>query len=137
MRDLESLVAANTAANVAGPPLTFWYLASPYSKYPCGLNCAFVDVCKQATLLVEQGIPVFSPIAHTHPIALHGGLDPLDHSIWIPADEPFMRAASGLIVLKLDGWKESHGVKIEIDHFLEARKPVVFMTPGIVPRELV
>ena len=111
----------------------FWYLASPYSKYPEGTQAAFEMACGQAGLLIRAGVPVFSPIAHSHPISEHGGINPLDHDIWLPADKPFMDAARGCIVVMADGWQESYGVKFEIDTFYHAGKPFVFMQPGVVP----
>lgn len=116
--------------------MTYWYLASPYSKFPQGLDAAFRVVSENAALLVRHKIPVYSPIAHTHPIAIFGGMDPLDHSIWLPADEPFMQGAHGLIVLRMDTWEISYGIGEEIKAFREASKPIVYMDPGIVPQEL-
>lgn len=116
--------------------MTFNYLATPYSKYEHGLEAAFILAAANTALLVKAGIPVYSPIAHTHPVAIHGGIDPYDHSIWIPADKPMMDAASALIVLTAQGWSESKGIAIEIDEFARAGKPVIYMTPGIVPSEL-
>jgi hypothetical protein len=79
---------------------------------------------------------VFSPIVHTHGPAIAGGIDPLDHDIWLPADRPFMDAATGLIFLKAISWEQSYGMRIEREHFLATNKPVVEMQPGIVPAEL-
>lgn len=114
----------------------FWYLGSPYSKHPKGIFIAFSEVCKNAALLIDAGVPVFSPIAHTHPIAKLGKMDPYDHGIWMPADAPFMNLAHGMIVLKLSGWAESFGLGCEISHFEEAGRPVVYMDPGVVPEEV-
>lgn len=113
--------------------MSFYYLASPYTKFPGGLDAAYAAACEQTAILIRAGIPVFSPIAHTHGIALCGGIDPKDHAVWLPADAPFMRAAAALIVCKLPSWERSFGVRAEIDAFYEAGKPVVFMTPGEVP----
>lgn len=107
-----------------------WYLASPYSKYPAGLEFAAADVSRIAGALMKQGIAVFSPIAHSHPIAIAAEMDPLDHSIWLPFDEHMMKACVGIIVAKMDGWRESYGVKYEIDHFEKAGKPVFFYDPS-------
>lgn len=115
---------------------TFWYLATPYSKYPSGHRNAFYAAAKQASILVRAGIPVYCPIAHTHPVAMYGGMDPFDHSIWLPADEPFMRVAHGLIVCKMSGWDVSFGIGEEIKFFAAASKPIIYMTPGLVPHEL-
>lgn len=107
----------------------FWYVATPYSKYPTGIEAAFVDACRFMADLVRHGIPAYSPIAHTHPIAIHGGLDPLDHSMWLPADEPMMRVAHGLIVCTMASWEASYGVSVEINTFKEAGKPIHFISP--------
>ena len=73
-----------------------------------------------AANLIEQGMRIYCPIAHTHPIAIYGDLDPLDHTIWLPADGPFMDAAVGLIVVRMRGWDKSKGIAAEIKRFGEA-----------------
>jgi hypothetical protein len=113
--------------------VSFHYLASPYSAHPDGMEHAYRDACAAAALLIRAGVPVFSPIAHSHGIAEIGGIDPASHAIWLPADAPMMRAAMGLIVLQLPGWDMSIGVAAEIAEFRLAGKPVRYMTPGVVP----
>jgi hypothetical protein len=56
--------------------------------------------------MMERGEVVFSPIAHTHPIALKGSL-PTDWEYWKKVDEEFIKACSKLGVLILDGWEDS------------------------------
>lgn len=113
--------------------MSFWYLATPYSKYPAGIEQAFIIACQQAALLIREKIPVYSPIAHTHPVAVNGDIDPLDHKIWLPADQPLMDGALGLIVCKMETWEISTGIKHEIEAFQKAGKPIVYMTPNTVP----
>jgi hypothetical protein len=100
------------------------YLASPYSRYAAGIDAAFVEACRITASLISRGYSVYSPIAHTHPVALHGALDPLDHSIWLPFNAAMMHASSGLIVSLLPGWDSSTGVQHEIDYFAQAGKPI-------------
>jgi len=114
----------------------FWYLASPYSRYIGGPEEAYIKASQAAALLIQAKIPVFSPIAHTHPIAEYGGMDKFDLSIWLPADRPFIQLAHGIIVLELAGWDKSHGVREEINAFRLMLKPIVQMLPGIVPASL-
>lgn len=104
----------------------FWYVGTPYSRFPDGITTAFAAACKSTAALVRAGVPVFSPIAHSHPVALYGGLDPLDHAIWLPADAPLMKAAGGLIVVMLPSWRESVGLRHEIEAFEAADKPVIY-----------
>ncbi|MGU9981435.1 DUF1937 family protein [Phreatobacter sp. HK31-P] len=106
-----------------------WYLASPYSKYPAGIDFAAADISKIAGKLIAEGTAVYSPIAHTHPIAIAAGLDPYDHTIWMPLDQHMMDAAEGMIVAMMDGWRESYGISLEITHFLEAGKPIHYYDP--------
>jgi hypothetical protein len=82
-----------------------------------------------AARFIKAGIPVFSPIAQSHPVALHGGIDPLSHDIWLPADRPMMDAACGIIVVRMEGWEESVGIAHEIAVFKAAGKPVLYVDP--------
>lgn len=105
----------------------YWYLATPYSKYPYGLEQAWREACRVAAHLVSQGIAVYCPIAETHPVAIYGGMDPLDHELWMFADRPKMDGAAGLIVVKMPGWNESKGITEEIRVFEEAGKPIQYL----------
>lgn len=105
----------------------FLYLGSPYSKYPDGIEAAFRDVSKIAGELMRRGLSIYAPITHSHPIAVHAEIDPLSHDIWLPADRPFMEAAKGLIVAQMATWRESYGLKHEIDFFVGAKKPVYYL----------
>lgn len=113
--------------------MTFWYCASPYSAHPDGMEVAYREACEAAALLIRAGVPVFSPIAHSHGIAHIGGIDPASHAIWLPADAPMMQAAMGLIVLRLRGWMQSVGVAAEVAEFQRAGKPIRHMQRGFLP----
>lgn len=118
--------------------VTFWYLATPYTNYAQGHVEAANMACRKAAELMLAGVPVFSPIAHSHPIAVEGLRDKqLDHDFWMRADAPMMEAASGLIVVMCDGYNTSRGVQEEIRRFQTAGKPVVFWIPtNPVPKRL-
>ena len=106
------------------------YLASPFSLYPEGPEMAFVQACRLSAKLIRNGVKIYSPIAHTYPISVHGDIDKFDHSIWIPFDESMMRVSTALLVAEMDGWKESKGVKIEIDIFARDGKPIYYINPN-------
>jgi hypothetical protein len=105
------------------------YLASPYSKYPDGIDKAFEDISAIAGRLLIGGYKVYSPIAHTHPIAVHANLDPYDHSIWLPFDQAIMKACDAMIVAKMDSWDRSYGIGEEIKFFNAANKPIYYLDP--------
>lgn len=105
------------------------YLSSPYSKYRSGHDQAWRDACKLSAHLICCGIKVYSPIAMTHGIAVHGALDLLDHAIWLPFDEAMMEASSVLIVAHLEGWNESIGIAHEVKFFEERGRPIYDLDP--------
>jgi hypothetical protein len=111
----------------------YFYLATPYSIYHKGRDAAFDDATYQASLLVMAGVPVFCPITHTHPMVPYIPVELDNHETWLTLDEPMMAKAEGLIVCQMEGWQESVGVTYEIETFRKAGKPIVYMTPGIVP----
>jgi len=115
---------------------SFWYLATPYSKYPLGIDAAFQLAVAQRGLLVKAGVPVFSPIIHSHPVAVQCGIDPFDYNIWLPSEDPILRSASGIIMVRAEGWEYSFGMNHERIQFEDACKPVVWMDPDIMPPEL-
>jgi hypothetical protein len=105
------------------------YLATPYSKYPEGIEVAFQDASRLAARLMEIGVKVYSPIAHTHPLAIYGGINPLDHSIWLPFDEAIMAKSDALLVAKMPTWQTSYGIAHEISVFDKAGKPIYYLNP--------
>lgn len=111
-------------------PTGLAYLATPYTKYPHGIVPAFETAARLAARLLVAGVNVYSPIAHTHPLAIHGGLDPLDLSIWLPFDQTMMEAAEALIVAHMEGWEESAGIAHEVAFFTAAGKPIWDLDPA-------
>jgi len=76
--------------------------------------------------MMRRGEHVFSPISHTHPIALAGDL-PKDWEFWQAYDRAMLRACGKLAVLMQDGWQESVGVQAEIAIARELGLPVEFI----------
>ena len=117
----------------------YWYLATPYAKYPIGKHDAFIEACRQTALLLKSGIPVFSPIVHNHPLSLVKEMECVvgDSEFWITkVDLPMMHNAKGLIVCMMESWEESEGIKYERKFFAESGKPIIYLMPGEVETEL-
>lgn len=91
-----------------------WYLASPYSKYEAGFEAAFTDASKAAGALMQRGLNVFSPIAHSHPIATYGKIDETDHGFWLPQSMAVLERSDVLAVAMMPGWETSHGIAEEL-----------------------
>jgi len=116
--------------------MTFYYLATPYTAHPGGLEIAYTQACEQAAFLISHGIPAFSPIVHSHPIATIGGLPHCDHDLWLRIDEHYMNGARAMIWCELAGHNKSHGMAWESSKFTAHNKRVITMRPWTVPRSI-
>ncbi len=105
------------------------YLASPYSKYPYGIDEAFHDICLVTGRLIMKGLNVFSPIAHTHPIAKSCNADPFDYKLWQPSDDAVLDRCDAMLVVKMSGWELSTGVEYEMNRFTK-KDDLHFLNPG-------
>ena len=105
------------------------YLSTPYSKFPRGLDAAFIEACKLTAALIKTGIAVYSPIAMCHPVALHGGIDPHDQAFWLDFDQAMLHACRTLIVAHMEGWQESTGIAHEIEFFEKRHRPIFDLDP--------
>lgn len=96
------------------------YLASPYTHPDKHVRDArYRLACEAAAYLIRHSILVYSPIAHTHPICEVGRLPP-GFDFWSELDLTFIRDwATHVVVLTLEGWEKSLGIKHEC---LEAQK---------------
>lgn len=93
---------------------TLVYLATPYSHPDRAIRVQrFEKVNVVAGKLMREGLHIFSPISHTHPIAEASDL-PLGFDFWQKYDTAILSTCCKLIVLKLDGWEQSVGVAAEI-----------------------
>jgi hypothetical protein len=105
------------------------YLACPYSHADASVRRKRYELATAAAAtLVKQGVIVFSPITMTHPldVALAGETS-LGSEFWVKFDEAFMDVCYEMIILKVDGWEESSGIRREMDFFEQEGKPISYM----------
>jgi len=109
------------------------YLASPYtSTHEAVIERRVKQTQFAAAELIEAGHLIFSPIVHSHPLSEHISFDstntPGAMSQWMYYDKAMIDKADEVWVLCLDGWDESLGVEVEIEHALKQDKPVHFVS---------
>jgi len=103
------------------------YLASPYSHpHPVIMQTRFEQTCRAIGALINQGLMVFSPIVHCHPVADFCKL-PTDFDFWESYNYHFLERSEKMIVLKISGWDSSIGVRGEAAKALELGIPVEYM----------
>ena len=102
------------------------YLASCYNDAdPEVRQQRFEAACRAAAELISAGTNVFSPIVYSHSLCRYGL--PVDWQFWERFDRRFLELCDEVIVLTLDGWRQSVGVGEEIRIARELGKPVRFL----------
>jgi hypothetical protein len=103
------------------------YLAAPYSHpYQSVKNQRFLIINQVAAQLMREGNIVFSPISHSHQIAVDHSL-PTDWEYWQRSCEAFVSVSKKVVVIKLEGWETSVGVTAEINLAKELNIPVEYI----------
>lgn len=116
--------------------MTFAYLASPYTnpddpadRLYCELR--FAEACHATAKLMARGLAVFSPIAHSHPVAAYLPAEQrCSHQFWLTQDFAVLVRANDLIVLKLHQWERSYGIQQEIQFAHKHGIPVLYLDPA-------
>jgi hypothetical protein len=104
------------------------YLASPYSKFPGGRRAAYVLACNKAAELMLKGENIFCPIAHSHAVEVIGMDTVQNGDWWLKQDFAILERCDKLIVYKMEGWEQSHGVAEEIKFAQGLEIPVEYVT---------
>ena len=103
------------------------YLACPYSHPDPVVRRMRFEICNHAAgALMAQGHAVYSPISHSHPIALAHDL-PAGWDFWQRQDMAMLERCQRLAVLMLPGWRDSVGVMAEIREALRLGLPVEYV----------
>lgn len=114
-------------------PKGYSYIASPYSsgfskemtaaEASIALTDRYNAVRDFTAWCLAKKIFVYSPIVHCHDLAREHNL-PKDAAFWKEFNEAMILGAQRLIVLCIDGWKESKGVQEEIAMARELWYPI-------------
>jgi nucleoside 2-deoxyribosyltransferase len=102
------------------------YLASPYSHADERIKeSRHKQVCLAAARLIAQGAVVFSPVAYSHPIASYSEA-PGDWVTWEKQCLALLDRCDLMLVLMLDGWRESTGIRAEALHCIHTQKTIIY-----------
>ena len=104
------------------------YIASPYTLTP-DIDRAFQQVARVTAHLAKTGMAVFSPIVHSHPLVRAGNLDHKDPAVYAALNAKMLEICSVLIIVLLEGWQESDGIREEVAFFEAAHKPIFECDP--------
>jgi hypothetical protein len=103
------------------------YIASPYSSQdPAVVEDRFEAVAQFVAKFCREGRALYSPILHFHPLSRMCQL-PGDYFFWEKVNHAMIKAADELWILKLPGWDQSTGVRLEIEYAVSKDMPVRYV----------
>lgn len=106
------------------------YIASPYSHpEPEVMRERFYAAMAFTAWKLKRREAVYSPIVHCHEMAVVEDL-PTDFAFWEHYNMQMLVPARALIVLCIDGWEDSVGVKGEIRFAYLLGKPTFYAHPS-------
>lgn len=112
--------------------MSFIYLASPYTSPSRDVREHRYLITRHFTMLMLQaGKAVFSPIVY--------GKE-MEHQIgykfenWQALNDAMIKACAQFLVLRLDGWEDSRGIKHELELAKRFGKPITYVDPFEVSR---
>jgi hypothetical protein len=109
--------------------MSFHYLASPYThKDPDVMNRRNLEAMECLHWLLEHRVWTYSPIVHCHPIALRWAL-PRSNDFWKEYNRNMLERARSMLILKVDGWESSEGIRDETDFARKRKIEVTFIAP--------
>lgn len=88
----------------------------------------YQEAVRIAAELISHGYNVVSPIVHNHPLVKHGRQN-TGWSDWKKWDLKLLDACRVMFIVKMEGWKESTGVREEWSHCAVNDYPVLFVDP--------
>lgn len=113
------------------------YLAGPYSHPMESVRIErFERLSRFAGLMLANGFWVYSPISHSHPIAMECPELGLSWDAWRTLDLAMLARCDAMWVLMLPGWKESSGVSAEIESATAAQIPVAYVVEDLFTKIL-
>jgi hypothetical protein len=107
-----------------------WYLASPYSHPDATVRQARYDAAvREVAVLFTEGVMCLSSIVHSHPVCLALGNREFAFEYWKEFDQELILRCDGIIVLLLEGWRESKGVMAELEFARANGKEIWYKHP--------
>lgn len=103
------------------------YLACPYTHEDIAVRTERFQMANYVSAhFMKKGKMIFSPISHTHSIAVVAKL-PYFWEFWREFDIAYLKASKELLVMQLPGWEKSVGVRAEIELAYDFMIPVLYI----------
>jgi hypothetical protein len=94
------------------------------------MQLRYEEALRVTSEMTRKGLLVYSPIVHFHLMAEKYNM-PADFNFWQKNNFGMLDHADSIAVLTIDGWKESKGVKSEVQHAVMSGKDFYYIHPNL------
>lgn len=111
--------------------MSYYYISNPYNGTDEQKELRAKIAAEVCGKLLKRGVYAWSPIVHNHAMMKSYNEFTLEQrrTLILDFDFSLLLASKAMIVLKIDGWKESYGVGKEIELCLEKSIPIKYLNP--------
>lgn len=116
----------------------YYYISNPYNGTDEQRNQRAKIAAQVSGKLLKRGVHAWSPIVHNHAMMNDYGDFTLEErrSLILDFDFSLLLASKAMIVLTIDGWRESYGVAKEIELCQERSLPIFYLDPADLDSDL-
>lgn len=109
----------------------YYYISNPYNGTDEQKETRAQTAAKVCGQLLKKGVYAWSPIVHNHAMMRTFDQFTLEErrSKILEFDFSLLKSSKGMIVLKIDGWDKSFGVKAEIELCQKLSIPIKYLDP--------
>ncbi len=107
----------------------FYYISNPYNGTDEQKEERAQIAARVCGLLLKKGIHAWSPIVHNHAMMKTFDQFTLEErrTKILDFDFSLLKSSKGMIVLKIEGWEQSYGVKAEIELCKKLSIPIFYL----------
>lgn len=110
------------------------YLATPYTHPDREMMRQRYELaCQIAGALLQRGELIYSPIAHSHPIAQHSDIGG-EWGQWQALCTAMVQRCDTLLIATMSGWRSSRGIAEEVTIAVRLGKPVFLLNPDTLDK---
>jgi len=111
--------------------MSFYYISNPYNGTEDQRSARAKIAAEVSGKLLKRGIHAWSPIVHNHALMQSYSDFTLEErrTLILDFDFSLLLKSKGMIVLTIDGWRESYGVSEELRICGENSIPIKYLDP--------
>jgi hypothetical protein len=111
--------------------MSYYYISNPYNGTDEQKEERAQIAAAVCAKLIKMGIHAWSPIVHNHAMMKFNQFTLEERrSLILNFDFSLLKSARGMILITIDGWEQSYGVRAEIELCQKLSIPIKYLDPA-------